>query len=64
MGEREKQYPGEISYRKLFSLMESKGIKKREHDPNYSLLENVPTKERIELKTNLRPMQSFVFAQN
>ena len=43
---------------------DSKGIKKREHDPNYSLLENVPTKERIELKTNLRPMQSFVFAQN
>lgn len=30
MGEREKQYHGSISYDKLFSLMEEKGIKKRD----------------------------------
>ena len=37
MGEREKQYPGEISYRKLFSLMESKGIKKRDLREKYNI---------------------------
>ena len=29
MGEREKQYSGTISYRKLFELMDKKNIKKR-----------------------------------
>lgn len=37
MGEREKQYTGEISYRKLFSLMESKGIKKRDLREKYNI---------------------------
>lgn len=30
MGEREKQYNGSISYKKLFELMEQKNIKKRD----------------------------------
>ena len=29
MGEREKQYNGTISYKKLFQLMEEKNIKKK-----------------------------------
>lgn len=37
MGVREKQYTGEISYRKLFSLMESKGIKKRDLREKYNI---------------------------
>ncbi|MDC7290178.1 helix-turn-helix transcriptional regulator [Blautia schinkii] len=37
MGEREKQYTGTISYKKLFSLMEEKGIKKRELREKYNI---------------------------
>ena len=32
MGEREKQYSGKISYRKLFNLMKEKDIKKRDKE--------------------------------
>lgn len=35
--EREKQYKGKISYRKLFTLMEEKGIKKRELRERYNI---------------------------
>lgn len=37
MGEREKQYTGLISYKKLFELMEQKGIKKRELREKYNI---------------------------
>lgn len=37
MGEREKQYRGSISYDKLFSLMEEKGIKKRDLREKYNI---------------------------
>ena len=37
MGEREKQYSGIISYRKLFELMEKKQIKKRELREKYNI---------------------------
>ena len=37
MGEREKQYSGTISYRKLFDLMETKGIKKRDLREKYNI---------------------------
>lgn len=37
MGEREKQYKGLISYKKLFELMEQKGIKKRELREKYNI---------------------------
>lgn len=37
MGEREKQYNGNISYSKLFSLMEKKGIKKRDLREKYNI---------------------------
>ena len=37
MGEREKQYNGSISYNKLFSLMETKGIKKRDLREKYNI---------------------------
>lgn len=37
MGEREKQYKGTISYKKLFELMEEKGIKKRDLREKYNI---------------------------
>ena len=37
MGEREKQYSGSISYKKLFQLMEEKGIKKRDLREKYNI---------------------------
>ena len=37
MGEREKQYSGMISYRKLFQLMEQKNIKKRDLREKYNI---------------------------
>ena len=37
MGEREKQYTGTISYKKLFELMEQKGIKKRDLREKYNI---------------------------
>ncbi len=37
MGEREKQYNGTISYKKLFALMEEKNIKKRELREKYKI---------------------------
>lgn len=37
MGEREKQYSGIISYRKLFELMEEKKIKKRDLREKYNI---------------------------
>ncbi len=39
------------------------GLIKREHDPSYSLLKNLPAKNGEELKTNFYPMQKFVCAQ-
>ena len=37
MGEREKQYSGKISYKKLFDLMEEKHIKKRDLREKYNI---------------------------
>ncbi len=37
MGEREKQYNGSISYKKLFDLMEQKKIKKRDLREKYNI---------------------------
>lgn len=37
MGEREKQYTGAISYKKLFDLMEEKNIKKRDLREKYKI---------------------------
>lgn len=37
MGEREKQYSGKISYKKLFDLMEEKHIKKRDLREEYNI---------------------------
>ena len=37
MGEREKQYSGTISYKKLFELMEEKNIKKRDLREKYKI---------------------------
>lgn len=37
MGEREKQYNGSISYKKLFVLMEQKNIKKRDLREKYNI---------------------------
>lgn len=37
MGEREKQYTGSISYKKLFDLMEQKNIKKRDLREKYNI---------------------------
>ncbi len=37
MGEREKQYSGKISYRKLFNLMKEKDIKKRDLRVKYNI---------------------------
>lgn len=37
MGEREKQYSGKISYKKLFNLMEEKKIKKRDLREKYNI---------------------------
>lgn len=37
MGEREKQYTGTISYKKLFTLMEQKNIKKRDLREKYKI---------------------------
>ena len=37
MSEREKQYKGSISYKKLFDLMESKNIKKRDLREQYNI---------------------------
>ena len=37
MGEREKQYSGMISYKKLFELMEQKKIKKRDLREKYNI---------------------------
>lgn len=37
MGEREKQYSGKISYRKLFEMMEQRGIKKRDLREKYKI---------------------------
>lgn len=37
MSEREKQYKGSISYKKLFEIMGQKGIKKRDLRENYGI---------------------------
>ena len=37
MGEREKQYSGKISYKKLFELMEQQNIKKRDLREKYKI---------------------------
>ncbi len=37
MGEREKQYSGMISYKKLFELMEQRKIKKRDLREKYNI---------------------------
>ena len=37
MAEREKQYKGSISYKKLFELMDSKGIKRKNLREDYKL---------------------------
>lgn len=37
MGEREKQYSGKISYKKLFDLMEQNNIKKRDLREKYNI---------------------------
>ena len=37
MGEREKQYSGSISYKKLFDLMEQRNIKKRDLREKYKI---------------------------
>lgn len=37
MGEREKQYSGSISYKKLFVLMDNKNIKKRDLRETYKI---------------------------
>jgi len=37
MAEREKQYKGSISYKKLFDLMEQKNIKKRDLREKYKI---------------------------
>jgi DNA-binding Xre family transcriptional regulator len=37
MGEREKQYSGMISYKKLFDLMEKRNIKKRDLREKYNI---------------------------
>lgn len=37
MSEREKQYAGSISYKKLFELMEQKNIKKRDLREKYNI---------------------------
>lgn len=37
MSEREKQYSGTISYKKLFQLMEEKNIKKRDLRERYNI---------------------------
>lgn len=37
MGEREKQYSGKISYKKLFVLMEQQKIKKRDLREKYNI---------------------------
>lgn len=37
MGEREKQYSGKISYKKLFNLMEKQNIKKRDLREKYNI---------------------------
>ena len=37
MGEREKQYSGKISYKKLFYLMEKQNIKKRDLREKYKI---------------------------
>ena len=37
MGEREKQYTGNISYKKLFVLMDSKEIKKKDLREKYNI---------------------------
>ena len=37
MGEREKQYTGTISYKKLFELMEQRKIKKRDLREKYNI---------------------------
>ena len=37
MGEREKQYTGTISYKKLFELMEQRNIKKRDLREKYNI---------------------------
>ncbi len=37
MGEREKQYKGSISYKKLFERMDMKGIKKRDLREKYNI---------------------------
>lgn len=39
-------------------------IIKRNHDYNYSIYENIPAKKGIELKTNIFPLEKFVFTQN
>ena len=40
------------------------GIVEREFDPTYNIYDYIPAKKGIELKTNIAPMQRFVWAQN
>ncbi len=40
------------------------GLVERNHDPDYLLYNNMPVKDKSELKTNCYPMQKFVCVQN
>ena len=51
MGEREKQYSGTISYRKLFELMEKKEIKKRDLREKYNI--SPPIVNRLNNNSNV-----------
>lgn len=43
---------------------DSLGLINREFDPGYDIYKKIPAKKGKELKTNTRPMQRFVWAQN
>ncbi len=51
MGEREKQYKGAISYKKLFELMEQKKIKKRDLREQYNISPTIVS--RLNNNTNV-----------
>lgn len=51
MSEREKQYKGSISYNKLFTLMEEKGIKKRDLREKYNISPTIVS--RLNNNTNV-----------
>ena len=51
MGEREKQYSGIISYRKLFELMEEKKIKKRDLREKYNIVNRLNNNSNVAIDT-------------